>query len=159
MIFGKKNKEGNKAVNLKMVEGITGLNNKPVQVSLDDKLETLVIKERLGKIKAGLSYEKIINANVITEKEIIEKNKSVIGRAIVGGVLIGGLGAVVGAMSGLSKKQKAEKHYYMVINYKMEEEIKTLSFEIVGASLHWDIFLKELRKRINTVDIENEAIL
>lgn len=41
----------------------------------------------------------------------------------------------------------------------MEEEIKTLSFEIVGASLHWDIFLKELRKRINTVDIENEAIL
>lgn len=159
MIFGKKNKEGNKAVNLKMVEGITGLNNKPVQVSLDDKLETLVIKERLGKIKAGLSYEKIINANVITEKEIIEKNKSVIGRAIVGGVLIGGLGAVVGAMSGLGKKQKSEKHYYMVINYKIEEEIKTLSFEIVGASLHWDIFLKELRKRINLINIENEIIL
>lgn len=159
MIFGKRNKEGNKAVNLKMVEGITGLNNKPVQVSLDDKLETLVIKERLGKIKAGLSYEKIINANVITEKEIIEKNKSVIGRAIVGGVLIGGLGAVVGAMSGLGKKQKSEKHYYMVINYKIEEEIKTLSFEIVGASLHWDIFLKELRKRINLINIENEIIL
>lgn len=159
MIFGKENKEGNKAVNLKMVEGITGLNNKPVQVSLDDKLETLVIKERLGKIKAGLSYEKIINANVITEKEIIEKNKSVIGRAIVGGVLIGGLGAVVGAMSGLGKKQKSEKHYYMVINYKIEEEIKTLSFEIVGASLHWDIFLKELRKRINLINIENEIIL
>lgn len=159
MMFGKRNKEGNKAVNLKMVEGITGLNNKPVQVSLDDKLETLVIKERLGKIKAGLSYEKIINANVITEKEIIEKNKSVIGRAIVGGVLIGGLGAVVGAMSGLGKKQKSEKHYYMVINYKIEEEIKTLSFEIVGASLHWDIFLKELRKRINLINIENEIIL
>ena len=159
MIFGKKNKEGNKSVNLKMVEGITGLNNKPVQVSLDDTLETLIIKERLGKNKAGLGYEKIINANVITEKEIIEKNKSVIGRAIVGGVLIGGLGSIVGAMSGLNKKQKAEKHYYMVINYKSEEKIKTLSFEIVGASLHWDSFLKELRKRINTVDIENEVIL
>lgn len=96
---------------------------------------------------------------LLQKKRLLKKNKSVIGRAIVGGVLIGGLGAVVGAMSGLSKKQKAEKHYYMVINYKMEEEIKTLSFEIVGASLHWDIFLKELRKRINTVDIENEIIL
>lgn len=159
MIFGKKNKDGNKAVNLLMVDGITGLNNKPVQLSLDDTLETLVIKERLGSIKAGLSYEKITNVNAITEKEIIEKDKSIVGRAIVGGVLIGPLGAIIGGMTGLNKKQKAEKHYYMVINYKSEEEIKTLSFEIVGASLHWSEFLIELRKRINVINIENEIIL
>ena len=62
-------------------------------------------------------------------------------------------------MTGLGKKQKSEKHFYMVVNYKSDDEVKALSFEIVGASLHWSEFLIELRKRINVVNIENEIIL
>ena len=54
--------------------------------------------------------EIILNNNQITDvfhgykTEIVESNKSVIGSAMVGGLLFGGVGAVVGAVSGVGPK-------------------------------------------------------
>lgn len=53
------------------------------------------------------------------EREIIDKDKSVIGRAVVGGLILGPVGAVVGGMSGLGTKkqeivtQKEKKDIYI----------------------------------------------
>lgn len=164
MIFGKKNKEGNRSVNLSFVDGIESYSKGiAVELSMDDKEQYIKMKARAFKNKPiiKLNYNKIIAANVVTEKEIIESNKSVVGRAAVGGVLLGPLGAIVGGMSGVGNKTKANTHYFMIINYKSStEETKILSFEIVGASLHWSDFIKELRSKISfNQTIEKEVYL
>lgn len=164
MIFGKRNKSGNRAVNLGFIDGVESYSKgMAVELSMDDKEECLIMKARAFKDKpvVNLKYEQIIAANVITEKEIIESDKSVVGRAVVGGVLLGPLGAIVGGMSGIGNKTKANTHYFMVINYEStSKETKVLSFEIIGASLHWADFIKELRSKISSNKIiEKEVYL
>lgn len=160
-IFSKKNKNGDRSVNLSFVDGIDSY-GKGLAVELSFNETELEIKSRIVKNKpiVKLSLEQIIAANCVTEKEIIEKSKSVAGRAIAGGVLLGPLGAIIGGMSGVGNKQKSETHYYMIINYKSrDEEIKVLSFEIVGASLNWASFIEELRTKIKTEELEKEIYL
>lgn len=162
MIFGKKNKNGNRSVNLSFVDGIEGYGKGlAVELSINTEKECLTIKSRaVKKPEANLKFEQITAVNVISEKDIIEKSKSVTGRAIIGGVLLGPLGTIIGGMSGIGNKQKSETHYFMVINYKsISGEIKVLSFEIVGASLHWSSFVDELRKNIKFEKIEEEIYL
>ena len=164
MIFGKRNKSGNRSVNLSFVDGVESYSKgMAVELSMDDKDQCLIMKARVFKDKPiiKLKYEQIIAANVVTEKEIIESDKSVVGRAVVGGVLLGPLGAIVGGMSGIGNKAKANTHYFMVINYKSNTgETKILSFEIVGSSLHWSEFIKELKNKFNSNQtIEKEVCL
>ena len=66
---------------------------------------------------------------------------------------------IFGKKNKLGNKTKSSKHYFLVVNYKPNnsEEAKALSFEIVGASLHWDSFVKELKTKIkveNTIEKE-----
>ena len=161
MIFSKKNKEGQRAVNLTYLDGINGYDRgTAIELSLDDEGKQLKIKARIYKNPAVfLSYDQIIEANVISEKDIVEKSKSVLGRAFVGSIFLGPLGTIVGGMSGIGNKQKSETHYFMVINYKSKDgEIKALSFEIVGSSLHWSSFMLELRKRITSNNVIEKEI-
>lgn len=160
-IFSKKNKNGDRSVNLSFVDGIASY-GKGLAVELSFNETELEIKSRIVKNKpiVKLSLDQIVAANCITEKEIIEKSKSVTGRAIAGGVLLGPLGAIIGGMSGVGNKQKSETHYYMIINYKSrDEEIKVLSFEIVGSSMNWSSFIEELRSKIKTEELEKEIYL
>ena len=151
-LFSKKNKKGDRSVNLSFVDGIEqygkGL---ATELSINTENQCVTIKSRVvKKPQINLKFEQITGVNVVSEKEIIEKSKNTVGRAVVGGVLLGRLGAVIGGMSGIGNKQKSETHYYMVINYKSkDEEIKVLSFEIIGASLHWSSFVEELRSKIS----------
>lgn len=61
--------------------------------------------------------EQIISIDELTENDFIENNKSVIGRAIVGGLLTGGVGAIVGALSGISSGLKKVENQILVVNY------------------------------------------
>lgn len=158
-IFGKKNKSGNRAVNLSYMDGLNGYSKGTVvEVSINEEIECITIKARaFKKPEVNLRFEQITGVTVVSEKDVIEKSKSTVGRAVVGGVLLGPLGAIVGGMSGIGNKVKSSTKYFMVINYKSrEEELKVLSFEIVGASLHWSSFVEEFRKKINVVPIEFE---
>ncbi|WP_252248769.1 hypothetical protein [Clostridium sp. ZBS20] len=159
MIFGKKNKSGNRAVNLSYIDGIESY-NKGTAVSLSMEENHLIMEARVyKKPPIHLKYEQITGINVISEKEVIEKSKSTFGRAVVGGVLLGPLGAIIGGISGVGNKKISEKHYYLILNYKSQfDEIKVLSFEIVGASLHWSSFVDELKAKINTISIEENEI-
>ncbi|MBY6844875.1 hypothetical protein HYI19_08680 [Clostridium botulinum] len=160
-IFSRKNKNGNRSVNLSFVDGIEGYGKGlAVELSINTEKECLTIKSRVVKRpEINLKFEQITGINVVSEKDIIEKNKSTVGRAAAGGVLLGPLGAIIGGMSGIGNKQKSETHYYMVINYmSKDKEVKVLSFEIVGASLHWSSFVKELRSKINVETLEDEEV-
>lgn len=93
----------------------------------EDHLE---IKMPLGKDKTTLLYSQITDVEYGSVTEIVEKNKSVIGRAVAGGILLGGLGAVIGAVSGTGKKETKKRHLYFMISYTSADgEDKYLSFE------------------------------
>lgn len=160
-IFGKKNKNGNRSVNLSFIDGVPGYSKgTAIELSLNDNEQCLTMIARVyKKPPVHLKYEQIVAANVVSEKEIIEKSKNTVGRAIAGGVILGPLGAIIGGISGIGNKQVSNKHYFLVINYKSkDDELKVISFEIVGASLHWSSFVDELRKKFKSENIEENEI-
>ncbi len=80
-----------------------------------------------GRPIVGISLKDISNVAIISDKEIIEKDKSVIGRGIVGSVLFGGAGLILGGLSGLNKKQVIQNVDYLIINYKDNGEDKVIN--------------------------------
>lgn len=82
------------------------------------------------KNSVSLRYDQITDVFYGMETEIINKNKSVIGRAVAGGLLFGGVGAVVGAVSGTGTKDKKERHFYFIISYTSSSgDDKFIQFE------------------------------
>ncbi|CEN87332.1 hypothetical protein [Paraclostridium sordellii] len=165
-IFTKKNKNGDRSVNLTFIDGIPGY-VKGTAIALSIELDTnyLTIRPRVHKHlpEVSIDMDRLVGVTVASEKEILEKekDKSVIGRAAIGGVLLGPLGAIVGGMSGIGTKTKSKtkSKNYIIINYKsLDNELKILSFEIVGASLHWTSFVEELNRIILPKEDEKEII-
>lgn len=90
----------------------------------------LTISSPASKQEITLNYNQITDVSYGTQTQIVEKNKSVIGRAIGGGLLFGGVGAIVGAVSGSGTKEKKEHHFYFIISYKSQDgDDKFLQFE------------------------------
>lgn len=83
-----------------------------------------------GKQETTLNYSQITDVFYGLKTEVVNVNKSVIGRAVTGGLLFGGVGAVVGAVSGTGKKAKKESNFYFIISYTSSAgEEKFLQFE------------------------------
>lgn len=91
----------------------------------------LSVKSDLFKQEITLKYDQITDIFYGFQHEIIEKNKSVIGRGIAGGLLFGGAGAIVGAISGTTgKKKKKESKLCFIISYTSSSgEDRFLSLE------------------------------
>ena len=125
-----------------------------VKVSLfSDHIEFDEVTLGKEKAKVSLGYDKVVDANKITEEEIKEKEKSVLGRAVVGGLVLGPLGAVVGGTSGVGTKKKKVIKSYFVINYKdKNDEIQAIPLEIYDLT-GFNGFLKDLRKRCNLIEL------
>lgn len=82
------------------------------------KSEHLEIKPLTAKQPVVLEYSQITDVFYGGESEIIKVQKSSIGRAIIGGAFFGGVGAVVGAVSGNSTKDKKVTKFIFAISYK-----------------------------------------
>lgn len=150
-----------RSVNVSSFDGIEVLpRGLAIKLIADDDNNEILIKSRvIKKPEVHLKYDQITGINAITEKEILEKNKSVVGRAVLGGVLLGPLGAILGGMSGIGSKEKTDTHYFIVINYKSkDDDIKVISFEVVGASIGWDKFIDHIRGKIDYKPILEEEI-
>lgn len=160
-IFSKKDKP--MKCRLSHQDGINGVGNGTIiDLVLDNKEQAVIVTAPMSKMEPKiLEYSRIKNVNYFSEKEMIEKSKSVIGRAVVGGVLLGGVGAVVGGMSGIGDKKKESPEYYIEIEYGIkdaESETNAILLKIVGSSLGWDKFLKALREVANTKKEKNNYI-
>lgn len=149
-IFTSKDKDKNRSVNFMAVDGLP-------EYQLGDAINATIVKnENVLRIKArvfkrpiiNLPINKILSAVFASETEILEKDKSVIGRAAVGTLLLGPLGTIVGGMSGIGAKHKREIKNFLLISYAGEDEEKTIVFEVIGASIGWAKFLKELNALI-----------
>ena len=93
-----------------------------VEVALyNDHLEMTYAGAKKDADKVSLAYSKITDVFYGFSGELIQKQKSVIGRAAVGGLLFGGLGAVVGAVSGTGTKEAKDPTLYFIISYTDSE--------------------------------------
>lgn len=92
-----------------------------INLPVDTKCRLLIFNEHLLIESEQNSFKININqikgAFVNTEKEIIEKEKSVIGRAVVGGVTLGPIGAIIGGISGVGTKSENIHHLLLIITY------------------------------------------
>lgn len=161
MIFSKKNKDGNIAINLSYIDGIINYKkDDAVQLSIDSNNQCITIIGRLYKRPViHLPLNQINNVAIVDNQEIEEKSKNVIGRAVTGGIILGPLGAIIGGTSGIGNKKVLTYKKYLVINYiSKNAEMKVISFEIVGATLHLNYFLKELKSKANIQETNQNEI-
>lgn len=104
-LFGKKEKAT--FYKFLVVDGCVPSMSAPSTVKISLFPDQIEIRQIIGgKAVAYLSYSQVTAAAKVGEREIVEADKSVIGRAMVGGVVLGPLGAVVGGMSGVGKSRK-----------------------------------------------------
>ena len=107
--------------------GKLGIGNATKVEIFDDHLE---LSNMIQKNPISLKYSQITDVAYTDEIETIEKSKSVIGRAIVGKALFGDVGAQVGAISGVGKKQKKQRRFLFAISYTSSSgEDSVLLFE------------------------------
>ena len=147
-LFRKKEKSSK----VKFVEGIDVFTKgEEITISLDEEKECLVMKNINKKIgDVYLKYEQVIMAKYMHEREIVEVNKSTIGRAVVGGLLLGEVGALVGTISSAGTKKKEKLKAYVIINYKDSNgEIKVLSFDATNTNLYLAKIINKLNEKSN----------
>lgn len=118
----------------------------------------LIIMSPVLKQEIKLNYSQVTDVYYGLETEIVEKNKSVIGRAVAGGLLFGGIGAVVGGISGTGTKGKKERHFYFIISYTSSTgEDNFIQFE--DTRLYKGVKVaKKLKELCNVVDFKNDNI-
>ena len=92
-----------------------------VEVALyEEHLELKGFMEKHEPI--SLQYDQITDVFHGIQSELVEKDRSVIGRAVAGGLLFGGVGAVVGGMSGVGKKkEKTVTKLLLIISYTSKD--------------------------------------
>lgn len=90
----------------KLIDGIPGWGQDILVIKaelLEDSIK--FYKSPIGQSTTiALRYDQITETSFYSEREILEKSKSVIGRAAIGS-LFGPLGSIIGGISGTGKKQ------------------------------------------------------
>ncbi|MBE6068836.1 MAG: hypothetical protein E7211_14235 [Clostridium lundense] len=152
-LFSKKVDDGILRTNLTFIDGVNMFfKGEVIELSWDEGTKKVTIQSKFEnkktkeKATAHLSVDKITKAAFITEKEILEKQKSVGGRAVVGGLLLGPLGAIVGGMTGLNNKKETQIKNFVVINYN---EDKVLTFEIPTTNFNYNKVLQAINKHLH----------
>lgn len=118
-------------VAMKLVEPIANLKTEYSYTIYLHK-DHILIKDILTRKDARLSLSQITNVFYGTETEIVEKDKSVVGRALAGTILTGGLpvGTLVGAISGVGTKKKKKNHTYLIIEFTSSDGLNNyIKFE------------------------------
>lgn len=159
-IFRNKDKKGNFTINFSSVEDTVLYDYPNTAISatiLDDKIE---FKQRVGKKEPiYLMISQITKIGIVNEKQIKEVDKSVVKRAMVGGLLLGPLGAIIGGMDGIGKKEKKKERKFCVINYNSNNEEKVLPLEIVGATIGIDKFISKIIEKQPNLNQKKETYL
>ena len=141
-----------KLKDIKHIEGISSLREEE-NCSLNVNDEELTVISNIGNF--NISLDRIVNAGIMSKKQMDTKNKNVFARSLVGGMV--GLG-VLGAISGIGQKVKNYYNYFLVIIYKDKnsEEIKSIVFGLGKYDSWGQLFVNKLTKRLSNekVDID-----
>ncbi|NPV51659.1 MAG: hypothetical protein HPY60_10770 [Candidatus Methanofastidiosum sp.] len=73
----------------------------------------------------GITEGKIISIHLEDKEQLYEmKDKSVIGRAVIGGLILGPVGAIIGGMTGIGKKEVKSNMPEMILSISYESDDK-----------------------------------
>ena len=97
----------------------------------------------------------IISIKQTTKAELVNLDKSVIGRAVVGNLILGPLGAIIGGMSGIGSKQQVQDKSYLVLNYWDIKTRSTQTLLISGNKASIYLFIKRNQKEESINQSEN----
>lgn len=134
---------------VKHFEGIEGLKVEGL-CQLQLRSERIVIIPFTSK-QFDIDLRNITNVAIISEQDLVEKEKSVILRGAIGSLLFGGGGLILGGLSGLRNKKVIKKTDYLIINYKVSEEEQVLSF-VVKKGLLTSTFIDKIKKQIDNIE-------
>lgn len=108
------------SITMQFVEGTNVYKTEDfISIDIDKKSGEVIFKGFMNKKLPviHLPLEKLTDVRLETEKEIIEKSKSVVGRAALGTIVAGPLGAVIGGMSGIGSKKKDKEKVILTVDY------------------------------------------
>lgn len=118
------------------------------------------IRISVGFSSYDIHESQILYISKTIEEHISRKNKSVIGRAVVGGLLLGPLGAIVGVMSGLQKKEVLNISQIVLIQFwEIDGGVRTITL-VCGSSQNVDAFIarqQAQREENNAADLESSG--
>ena len=139
------------------IDGIPFLSGKEVLLTL--YLDRLTISDIDEKNLYKIKIDNIINLKVKTETEISEMERNVLARAIAGGILFGEIGAIIGAISGVSPRQVKKHHHFLIIDYLSKEgNKKSLIFFYKHRKQILENFKKAIIKEIKKHRPEHKEI-
>lgn len=137
--------------NFKLIDGIPGWGQGILAVTAEITDSAILFTKAVVKNSpvCTLPIERITCTDIYTEKELIEKSKSVVGRAAVGS-LFGPVGAIIGAISGSGTSKRMKSHLYYTISFTSKDgtpAMITLECGVMGC--HVDDFNKCLRQKLS----------
>jgi hypothetical protein len=158
-LFSKKNDAGTIQMSATHISGLEEMFQKNIMVDAtwDENKKSVMFKNKIYKVfnkvpkgivekTVNLGIDKIKRIGIVSEKEIIERGKSVGGRAVMGALLLGPLGALVGGMSGIGNNKSTKIKMFMVINY---DEDKVITLELPLMPLNSNKFTLAVRAHLN----------
>lgn len=165
-MFGKSKKE----ISTQVIhtEGLSGVGkNASCKIKLDDDYITIdEVALSLKGFKTVKTFkvpiENVVSVEVITEENIKEKSKSVVGRGVAGAVVFGPAGLILGGLSGVGVKKKKDITRLFCISYTRSEDqkVQNLVFKMVGPDLDSYRLAKAYREKyLKVPEIGSETIL
>lgn len=136
--------DGDFDANENVIEGILS-----GTVSVMNTQRGIQISGRMYAPLVQIHRSQIISLKKSNTHELIQANKSVIGRAVVGGLILGPLGAIVGGMSGLGSK--AVNKSYLIINYWSVNTRKPMSI-LISTNKNMDKFIRRYEREATHVE-------
>ena len=124
-------KEKLKQTNINIMPEFEATTNIDGYLEIDEKNKLLRIKAFEGDTASRLrvlSFDDIINYEIIDNKKIVTKNKGTLGRAFTGGLIFGPLGAIIGGST--SKKVSKEKTINHTIQINLKSSYKPISIVV-----------------------------
>lgn len=120
-----------------LVDGLP-IKSRDAQIELTFDENQFIIVEKgfegfksVAKTTFSIPLKNILDTLLVSEKELVEKGKSAIGRGVVGGVLFGPAGLILGGLSGVGNKRGYKRNYLYVVSYiSASEEIKNITFSM-----------------------------
>jgi len=161
-IFRKKDATGNLECNFAYMSGLSNYEYKAAtSIKQNDSQARLEIRKRASNEEPLLlNYSQIIACGVVQNLKIEKDGNNAVSSAVIGGLILGPIGAIVGGMSGVGSKGVTIPKCF-IINYRPTDnpnDTKAILLEIVGASLHWDVFVETLKTKTNALPQQSKQL-
>lgn len=150
--------------NFKLIDGLTNWPQNILIISIEIYDDCLMFwraaTSKQNQSPMILKIKSILSTEYLTEKEIVEKSKNVVGRAATGALLFGPVGALIGGMSGVGNSQKQKSHIYYIIHFiNAQEKEAIITLETGCANCNHSLFNKSLQEKLVSNNIQSPTFL